>query len=211
MALADDKTTDGSGKKAAEGDPGTEAGKETQGEENKDAATLAAEAAAKATADAAAKAAAKAAVKPEDEKTFSQADVNRMITERLDREKKKKAGEFETLFNETETKRLEAEARLAELEAEAKEEREAAKSALQAEVDALPEEVKALAPSISTKGGLKAVREWLPKGKALAAKLGEKAKVPGNEGDPPPAGPSGDKLTSEQITAIARKHSIYNI
>lgn len=207
---ADEPNTDGKGGAkvpvAGEEAPGTQAGGE--GEGTKDAATLAAE---KVVADAAAKKATEdaEAAKKNEGKVFTQADVDRIVTDRLEREKKKKAGEFEALYTESSAELETTKTKLSELEEEAKAEREVIKAQLQTEIDELPEEVKAMAPDMKVKGGLAKVREWLPTAKTLAGKLETAAKVPGNAPDPKALGGAGGAEAATDITARAAKHSIY--
>jgi hypothetical protein len=204
---AEDQKTDGKGNEAGqEGAPGTATGQEGEGQE-KTAEQIAAD---KVVADKAAadKAAADEAAAKADKK-FNQADVDRIVQERLDREKKKASGEFKALYEEETTKREAAERRAAELETERKAARTQERTNLQVEIDALPEEVKAMAPDLKAKGGIEKVRGWLPTAQKLAEKLGAAGKMPGNGGDPKPLGAPGDTKTADELTKKASQHSIY--
>lgn len=140
----------------------------------------------------------KSGKKPANEKTYTKKEVDAIVKKRVDRLTKKHSTELTTINS-----------RLEGLETERTEERKTVKASLQAEVDALPDEVKAMAPKLDAKDGIKNVRTWLASAKKLAEKLSKAAKVPGLDVDPTPDQVSGDKLTAEQVTEQARKHSIY--
>lgn len=137
------------------------------------------------------------------EKKFTQEEVNKIIADRLAKEKNKKS----KMNNPT----PDVAARLEAMEKELEGYRESANESTKKEFDALPAEVRELAPGdVATPEGITAIKSWLPKAKKLAETLAAEKKTakPGNGGDP-------KILTQKEIedekalTEKAKKHSIY--
>lgn len=138
--------------------------------------------------------------KPEDAKTFTQADLDRIAGEARKSEREKARKEKEDEDKKRAEKELEAQGKLKELADTRERERDAVilerddykgkyetlaatvNKSVEAEIKALPEEFRELAPE-----GLDARLEWLPKAKKMAEKLTGEPK-PGNSRGPKPAG-----------------------
>jgi len=144
------------------------------------------------------------------EKKFTQTDLNKIVKERLKKEKAKSKQKLDALAQQVE-----------QLNTELSGYRQEAQAALKAEFDSLADDVKALAPGdISKVEDAATLRAWLPKAKQLSAKLvgetkpseskpEEKKKV-GNVEDPAPLGNEQKVKDEKDLIAHARKHSIYS-
>lgn len=154
-----------------------------------------------------------------EEPKFTQADLDRLIKDRLEREraaaaakaqKDKEAAEAEKLKEQAEWKTLaeQHEGRVKELEPQIeaiKAERDAlaeiVTARVAAEIKDWPAEVKALIPD---DGGLLVRLAAVEKARPIAAKLIEAPKVPGNGYDPRPLGGAGGHQKDEDTRRAVR-------
>lgn len=121
-----------------------------------------------------------------DDKKFTQAEVDRIISERLSREKEKqdreqreKQGEFEKLYNEFKPKFEQVNEENTKLSERLKRLEEANHKQIEDQIKDWPEEVKALDPGNSD---LEVRLAWVERVKPLAQKLVTPAKAPNLEG-----------------------------
>lgn len=164
---------------------------------------------------------------PEDAPKFTQKDLDRIAAKTRDEEKRKakeakekedreraeaeakEQGKFEKLANDRQAKIEELEPKVSALGTE----RDSLKSLLvdiaKAELKTLPEEVRDISPAEyaedKTLTNPQAVLAWLPKGKALAAKLDAQPAKPGHRADPKPNGGPGDSEKDKKARASARQ------
>lgn len=128
-----------------------------------------------------------------EDRKFTQADVNRIIKQRLDEEKDRatraaeekaaaEKGEWQSLATKRETERDAALADAKALKEQVESISTAINALLESEMKALPAALLDLKPS---SGDILQTIDWLTKAKKAAPKLGQ-PKVPGNNDDPKP-------------------------
>jgi seryl-tRNA synthetase len=164
----------------------------------------------------------------QDAPKFTQADLDRIAAktrseekqkakeakEKEDREREearaKEQGEFEKLANDRKAKIEELEPKVTQLETELGSYRSKVAEMVAAELKALPDEVRDISPAQygedkSLTNPLD-VLAWLPKGKALAAKLDATPAKPGAGIDPKPKGDNG-KVDEKAKSEMARSYT----
>jgi hypothetical protein len=166
--------------------------------------------------------------KPEDaDKKFTQADLDRIARKTREEEKRKASeakakedaeraeakakeqGEFEKLANDRKAKVDELEPKLATLESELTAHKLAVSEIAKTELKALPDEVRDISPAQYAEDKSMTnpldVLAWLPKGKALAAKLDGQTAQPGLKPGPKAKGAPGDIEADKRARAEARR------
>jgi hypothetical protein len=165
-----------------------------------------------------------AAKKDQDDKQFTQADLDRIAAktrkeerekakadkDREDRErleaKAKEQGEFEKLAGEREQKIKELEPQIAALTKENESLRSTVIEIAKAELKALPEDVRDTSPAQYDEDKILTnpvdVLAWLPKGKKLAERLSGETAKPGAKQDPKPKGAPGEAEKDKEAQAL---------
>ena len=154
----------------------------------------------------------------EQARTFTQEELDRIIQERLERERRKLEAQKQAEREEAERKALEEQQKYRELADRLKSELEQVKPAAETareqverltaliaeqinrEIADWPEEVKALAP---TEASAEEMLAWLEKSRPLAQMLMQPEPVPGNGRSPKPAGRSA--VTEQELRNAARQ------
>jgi hypothetical protein len=148
-----------------------------------------------------------------EDKVLSADEINKIVKERLQRQRTKMSGDFEkqkSTFENT----------IVSLSTELEGYRNAEKAEVKAEFDALPDEVKTFAPvaDLDSAENVAKIKEWLPKAKPIAEKFkagdntnkskDKKDVAAGNGNDPDKKSVTGGN-DEDDVIDRRKRHSIY--